>query len=79
MQVKLAKSYGFCFGVRRAIKLAENKPNGITLGPLIHNAKEINRLKDKFNVVVNEIFKRFPKMLKSSSALTELQKKTCKN
>ncbi|WP_299547655.1 4-hydroxy-3-methylbut-2-enyl diphosphate reductase [uncultured Helicobacter sp.] len=54
MEVKLAKNYGFCFGVKRAIELAEKKPNGITLGPLIHNAKEINRLKEKFNVVVNE-------------------------
>ncbi|MCH5323505.1 MAG: 4-hydroxy-3-methylbut-2-enyl diphosphate reductase [Helicobacter sp.] len=54
MEVRLAKNYGFCFGVRRAIKLAESKPNGITLGPLIHNAKEINRLKEDFNVVVNE-------------------------
>lgn len=53
MRVKLAKNYGFCFGVRRAIKLAESKSNGITLGPLIHNAKEINRLKEDFNVVVN--------------------------
>lgn len=60
MQVKLAKNYGFCFGVRRAIKLAESKPNGITLGPLIHNAKEINRLKEKFNVVVNENIQEIP-------------------
>ena len=50
MQVRLAKNYGFCFGVKRAIGLAEKKPNGITLGPLIHNAKEINRLKENFNV-----------------------------
>lgn len=54
MEVKLAKNYGFCFGVRRAIKLAESKPNSITLGPLIHNAKEIERLKENFNVEVNE-------------------------
>ncbi|HIS09278.1 MAG TPA: 4-hydroxy-3-methylbut-2-enyl diphosphate reductase [Candidatus Scatomorpha intestinipullorum] len=60
MQVKLAKNYGFCFGVRRAIKLAESKPNGITLGPLIHNAKEINRLKERFNVVVNENIQEIP-------------------
>lgn len=60
MQVKLAKNYGFCFGVRRAIKLAESKPNGITLGPLIHNVKEINRLKEKFNVVVNENIQEIP-------------------
>ena len=60
MQVTLANNYGFCFGVRRAIKLAESKPNGITLGPLIHNAKEINRLKEKFNVVVNENIQVIP-------------------
>ncbi|CAM2885015.1 4-hydroxy-3-methylbut-2-enyl diphosphate reductase [Helicobacter burdigaliensis] len=57
MEVKLAKNYGFCFGVRRAIKLAESKPNSITLGPLIHNAKEIERLRENFNVVVNENIK----------------------
>lgn len=61
MEVKLAKNYGFCFGVKRAIELAEKKPNGITLGPLIHNDKEINRLKEKFNVVVNENIQEIPK------------------
>lgn len=60
MRVKLAKNYGFCFGVKRAIKLAESKPNGITLGPLIHNAKEINRLKEDFNVIVNENIEEIP-------------------
>lgn len=61
LEVKLAKNYGFCFGVKRAIELAEKKPNGITLGPLIHNDKEINRLKEKFNVVVNENIQEIPK------------------
>ncbi|MBX7490286.1 4-hydroxy-3-methylbut-2-enyl diphosphate reductase [Helicobacter turcicus] len=61
MEVKLAKNYGFCFGVKRAIELAEKKPNGITLGPLIHNAKEINRLKENFNVIVNEDIQAIPK------------------
>lgn len=60
MQVRLAKNYGFCFGVKRAIGLAEKKTNGITLGPLIHNAKEINRLKENFNVVVNEDIQTIP-------------------
>ena len=54
MRVKIAENYGFCFGVKRAIKLAEENPNSTTLGPLIHNAKEINRLKEKFNVSVTE-------------------------
>lgn len=50
MRVKLASSYGFCFGVKRAIKIAENSPNSSTIGELIHNAKEIDRLKKNFNV-----------------------------
>ena len=50
MEIKLAKSYGFCFGVKRAIKIAETTKNSNTLGPLIHNKKEIDRLKNDFNV-----------------------------
>lgn len=45
MQVKLASSYGFCFGVKRAIKIAESYENSATMGPLIHNQNEIDRLK----------------------------------
>lgn len=52
MQIKLAKKYGFCFGVKRAIKLAEKSPGAITFGPLIHNAREIKRLEDGFGVFV---------------------------
>lgn len=50
MNVKLASSYGFCFGVKRAIKIAETYENSSTMGPLIHNQNEINRLKDDYNV-----------------------------
>jgi len=50
LKVKLASHYGFCFGVKRAIKIAEEHKNSVTMGPLIHNQKEINRLKDDFNV-----------------------------
>jgi len=50
LKIKLAKSYGFCFGVKRAIKIAEQTRNSNTLGPLIHNKKEIERLKEEFNV-----------------------------
>ncbi len=50
MKIKLANSYGFCFGVKRAIKIAENSKNASTIGPLIHNNEEINRLKVNFNV-----------------------------
>jgi len=50
MEIELAKSYGFCFGVKRAIKIAEEHPGASTLGPLIHNNMEIARLKKDFNV-----------------------------
>ncbi|PIF03990.1 MAG: 4-hydroxy-3-methylbut-2-enyl diphosphate reductase [Arcobacter sp.] len=50
MEVKLASHYGFCFGVKRAIKIAQEHKNSATMGPLIHNQKEIDRLKKDFNV-----------------------------
>ena len=50
MKVKLASNYGFCFGVKRAIKIAEDYKNSSTMGPLIHNQDEINRLKNDYNV-----------------------------
>jgi len=54
MKVKLASSYGFCFGVKRAIEIAQQHRNSNTMGPLIHNQKEINRLKLDFNVGLYE-------------------------
>jgi len=56
MRYKLASSYGFCFGVKRAIKIAENTPHSVTYGPLIHNKMEIDRLKTNFSVGVTENF-----------------------
>lgn len=57
MEIKLAKSYGFCFGVKRAIKIAEESPNSKTYGPLIHNKNEIARLQENFNVGLVENLK----------------------
>ena len=54
MKVKVASHYGFCFGVKRAIKIAEEHKDSATMGPLIHNQKEINRLKKDFNVDLYE-------------------------
>ena len=50
MKIELASSYGFCFGVKRAIKIAENAKDAVTIGPIIHNNDEINRLNKNFNV-----------------------------
>lgn len=50
MEIVLAESLGFCMGVKRAVDLAyraREKSGGlpvVTLGPLIHNAQEIERL-----------------------------------
>jgi 4-hydroxy-3-methylbut-2-en-1-yl diphosphate reductase len=54
MEVLLAKKYGFCFGVKRAIKIAEEHKHAKTMGPLIHNGKEIERLKTDYDVQVIE-------------------------
>ncbi len=53
MEIRLAKNYGFCFGVKRAIEIAENSSNATTIGPLIHNNEEIKRLKENFNVLTS--------------------------
>ena len=51
MKITLAKSAGFCFGVARAVKQAEDYiKDGVsacTLGPLIHNPLFVKTLEDK--------------------------------
>jgi len=59
MKIELAESYGFCFGVKRAIKIAEENKNSATYGPLIHNSKEIARLDKDFKVGLTEDHKTF--------------------
>lgn len=48
MRVLLADEYGFCFGVERAVDMVEDAINDggtvRTLGPLIHNTQEMERL-----------------------------------
>ena len=50
MKIELASSYGFCYGVKRAIEIAEEHKGSFTYGPLIHNKDEINRLKVGYNI-----------------------------
>ena len=61
MEIILAKSAGFCFGVKRAIDIAtdvaKNSSMDIyTLGPLIHNDQVVNNLKEIGVNEINEIF-----------------------
>ncbi len=59
MKIELAESYGFCFGVKRAIKIAEDNKNSSTYGPLIHNSKEIARLEKDYQVGLTDDYKTF--------------------
>jgi len=59
LKIQLAESYGFCFGVKRAIKIAEENKKAATYGPLIHNSKEIARLEDDFEVGLTDDYKSF--------------------
>ena len=56
MQVKLAKTAGFCFGVKRAVEQAYNvagKKNVYTFGPIIHNEQVVSDLEQKGVSVLN--------------------------
>jgi len=64
MLIKKAKSYGFCFGVKRAVEIAENSQNAVTLGPLIHNPLEIDRLNKNYNVKYVKDIKEIDKNIK---------------
>ncbi|HIQ51083.1 MAG TPA: 4-hydroxy-3-methylbut-2-enyl diphosphate reductase [Nautiliaceae bacterium] len=64
MLIKKAKSYGFCFGVKRAVEMAESSKGAVTLGPLIHNPLEIKRLDNEYNVKFVESIDNIDKDIK---------------
>ena len=57
MEVLLAEEYGFCFGVERAVDMVEEalaEGGGIrSLGALIHNSQEMQRLEAKGVTTIN--------------------------
>lgn len=50
-EIRVAKTAGFCFGVRRAVQMAEEaaekSDSCVTLGPIIHNRSVVDMLRDK--------------------------------
>ncbi len=58
MQIKLAKTAGFCFGVNRAVDLVysmlDEGKTVCTLGPLIHNPQVIADLESKGTRIIDE-------------------------
>ena len=60
MRIVLAKSSGFCMGVRRAVELVLDAPGKsrepiYTYGPLIHNPQVLDLLKEKGIGVIDEV------------------------
>ena len=59
MKVKIAKEAGFCFGVKRAMKMAwddlELNSHICALGPLIHNRQAVQKYEDKGLITVDTI------------------------
>ena len=58
MKVLLADEYGFCFGVERAVEMVEDSlgrnETVRTLGPLIHNEQEMERLGERGVTTISE-------------------------
>ncbi|MBP2633958.1 MAG: 4-hydroxy-3-methylbut-2-enyl diphosphate reductase [Firmicutes bacterium] len=59
MEVILAQHHGFCYGVKRAVKMAQDsiKEEGTsyTLGPIIHNPQMVERLANEGVGMVNSL------------------------
>ena len=58
MKVKRAAKAGFCFGVKRALDMAERTVEtspAVSLGPLIHNQQVVKRLAERGIRVVNDL------------------------
>ncbi|HWQ43139.1 MAG TPA: 4-hydroxy-3-methylbut-2-enyl diphosphate reductase [Desulfosporosinus sp.] len=58
MEVKRAAKAGFCFGVKRALEMAERTVKitpAVSLGPLIHNRQVVERMAERGIQVVNAL------------------------
>lgn len=58
MEIIVAKSAGFCFGVKRAVDMAfdnKDKTNIFTYGPIIHNEVVTGKLADEGIYVLDDI------------------------
>ena len=58
MEVKLAKTAGFCFGVKRAVDMVYEESNKdgkvYTYGPIIHNEEVVKELKQRGVEIIND-------------------------
>lgn len=58
MRIELAKSAGFCYGVKRAVEMAEQTTRAggaVLLGPVIHNDHVVSKLEQEGAVLVRAV------------------------
>ncbi len=77
MNVKIAKEAGFCFGVKRAMKMAWNELEAnddiYALGPIIHNKQAVSKYEEKGlkTVEVIDSIPNFKNMIIRSHGVSE--------
>jgi (E)-4-hydroxy-3-methyl-but-2-enyl pyrophosphate reductase len=81
MQIILAEEYGFCFGVERAVEMAEaaltESQTVRSLGPLIHNTQEMQRLESQGIMTIDspeEVTKETIAVIRAHGVTPEVQK-----
>ena len=85
MSVRIARNSGFCFGVKRAIKVAlktsKNNHEIVTLGPIIHNPQMVAKLESQniFKVDSIEQIKGRPTIIRSHGIKKEILEELEKN
>lgn len=84
MNMIIAKSAGFCFGVSRAVSMVEEELESgplYTLGPVIHNAHETKRLEDMGAVILDDInkIKEGDRIVIRSHGITQTQEDLIKS
>jgi 4-hydroxy-3-methylbut-2-enyl diphosphate reductase len=78
MNVKIAKNSGFCFGVKRAIRIAseasEKFEQIVTLGPIIHNPQMVEKLEEKgiFSIEESDAIQKRPTIIRSHGIKKEM-------
>lgn len=85
MKILVAKTAGFCMGVRRAVEMALDMPNKhkwpiFTFGPLIHNPQVLDLLCEKGITIIEDIPERgFGTVLIRAHGVPPGTKKSLKN
>jgi 4-hydroxy-3-methylbut-2-enyl diphosphate reductase len=85
MNVKIAKNSGFCFGVKRAIKIAlktsRDNHEIVTLGPIIHNPQMVEKLEKENIFKIDDIkqIKGRPTIIRSHGIKKEILDELKKN